>query len=60
LSSEKGSHVVSPLRYQRFFAIDSEHRNGVTTAMYYGNWFFTGFFFGFTGYFCRPARGLVC
>jgi len=19
-----------------------------------------GFFFGFTGYFCRPARGLVC
>jgi len=28
--------------------------------MHSGNWFYAGFFFGFTGYFGRPARGLVC
>jgi hypothetical protein len=28
--------------------------------MIFGNWFYASFFFGFTGYFGRPARGLVC
>lgn len=29
-------------------------------GMFSGNRSFAGFCFGFTGYFGRPARGLVC
>jgi hypothetical protein len=45
---------------QQVFDIKGQLDRGAMSAMMCGNWFYAGFFFGFTGYFCRPARGLVC
>jgi hypothetical protein len=48
------------LPWRRLFAKREKSEFGATTVMILGNCYFAGFFFGFTGYFGRPARGLVC
>jgi hypothetical protein len=60
LSSEKGAARVYALALLPAFCYVEKSAQGVATLMVHCSWSYAGFFFGFTGYFCRPARGLVC
>jgi hypothetical protein len=59
LSSEK-QPPLSLLALSAAFCYQETSSARSGTIMHSGNWFYAGFFFGFTGYFGRPARGLVC
>jgi hypothetical protein len=60
LSSEKGVARVYALALLPAFCYEEKSVQGAATLMNHYSWSYAGFFFGFTGYFCRPARGLVC
>jgi hypothetical protein len=60
LSSEKGVARISALALLPAFCYERKSVQGVVILMVHHCWSYAGFFFGFTGYFCRPARGLVC